>query len=187
MGTFVRLFFMLIVASFIGHIIYEVTFDWTKHKVRKYLNKQAYTQYTYPEPNKVRAEIKKQQICLANNIYYEAGIEPKKGKLAVAQVTMNRVASGDFPNSICKVVSQKTVKKKKKVQVCQFSWKCQNVSKPKPTDLAYRESQEIARKFLSNKHAIPELKDALYYHADYVNPGWKKERITKIGKHIFYR
>lgn len=186
MGTFVRLFFMLIVASFIGHIIYEVTFDWTKDKVRRYLNKQSYTQNVYPEPNKIRAEIKKQQLCLANNIYYEAGIEPKKGKLAVAQVTMNRVASGDFPNSICKVVSQKTVKKKK-VQVCQFSWKCQNVKAPKHTDRSYKESQEIARKFLQKVQHVPELKDALYYHADYVNPGWKKERITKIGKHIFYR
>lgn len=177
---------MLIVASFIGHIIYEVTFDWTKDKVRRYLNKQSYTQNVYPEPNKIRAEIKKQQLCLANNIYYEAGIEPKKGKLAVAQVTMNRVASGDFPNSICKVVSQKTVKKKK-VQVCQFSWKCQNVKAPKHTDRSYKESQEIARKFLQKVQHVPELKDALYYHADYVNPGWKKERITKIGKHIFYR
>lgn len=186
MGTFVRLFFMLIVASFIGHIIYEVTFDWTKDKVRRYLNKQSYTQNVYPEPNKIRAEIKKQQLCLANNIYYEAGIEPKNGKLAVAQVTMNRVASGDFPNSICKVVSQKTVKKKK-VQVCQFSWKCQNVKAPKHTDRSYKESQEIARKFLQKVQHVPELKDALYYHADYVNPGWKKERITKIGKHIFYR
>ena len=186
MGTFVRLFFMLIVASFIGHIIYEVTFDWTKDKVRRYLNKQSYTQNVYPEPNKIRAEIKKQQLCLANNIYYEAGIEPKNGKLAVAQVTMNRVASGDFPNSICKVVSQKTVKKKK-VQVCQFSWKCQNVKAPKHTDRSYKESQEIARKFLQKVQHVPELKDALYYHADYVNHGWKKERITKIGKHIFYR
>lgn len=177
---------MLIVASFIGHIIYEVTFDWTKDKVRRYLNKQSYTQNVYPEPNKIRAEIKKQQLCLANNIYYEAGIEPKNGKLAVAQVTMNRVASGDFPNSICKVVSQKTVKKKK-VQVCQFSWKCQNVKAPKHTDRSYKESQEIARKFLQKVQHVPELKDALYYHADYVNPGWKKERITKIGKHIFYR
>lgn len=186
MGSLLRLFIMLIVASFIGHIIYEVTFDWTKDKVRKFLNKQTYTETVYPEPNKVRAEIRKQQICLANNIYHEAGIESKKGKMAVAQVTMNRVASGDFPNSICKVVNQKTVKKKK-VQVCQFSWKCQNVKAPKHTDRSYKESQEIARKFLQKAQYLPELKDALYYHADYVNPGWKKERITKIGKHIFYR
>jgi len=27
----------------------------------------------------------------------------------------------------------------------------------------------------------------MYYHADYINPGWKKERITQVGHHIFYR
>ena len=31
------------------------------------------------------------------------------------------------------------------------------------------------------------MKDALYYHADYVNPQWGKPKIDKIGRHIFYR
>jgi spore germination cell wall hydrolase CwlJ-like protein len=26
----------------------------------------------------------------------------------------------------------------------------------------------------------------LYYHADYVNPQWRLEKIGKIGTHIFY-
>jgi spore germination cell wall hydrolase CwlJ-like protein len=26
----------------------------------------------------------------------------------------------------------------------------------------------------------------MYYHADYVNPGWNKEKVAKIGRHIFY-
>jgi hypothetical protein len=30
-------------------------------------------------------------------------------------------------------------------------------------------------------------KGATFYHADYVNPGWKLERVKKIGAHIFYR
>jgi uncharacterized protein YyaL (SSP411 family) len=33
---------------------------------------------------------------------------------------------------------------------------------------------------------LPSLKNALYYHADYVNPGWNKPRLEKIGHHIFY-
>jgi hypothetical protein len=27
----------------------------------------------------------------------------------------------------------------------------------------------------------------LYYHADYVNPRWKLEKTTVIGRHIFYK
>ena len=30
-------------------------------------------------------------------------------------------------------------------------------------------------------------KGALYYHADYVNPRWKLEKTTVIGRHIFYK
>jgi len=123
---------------------------------------------------------------MARGLY--ANIHAKRKRIkAGSGEKMRKPGAKGAPTAKAFKAAAKTVKKKKKVQVCQFSWKCQNVSKPKPTDLAYRESQEIARKFLSNKHAIPELKDALYYHADYVNPGWKKERITKIGKHIFYR
>jgi spore germination cell wall hydrolase CwlJ-like protein len=31
------------------------------------------------------------------------------------------------------------------------------------------------------------LEHALFYHAVYVNPRWPKDRITKIGRHIFYK
>jgi len=34
---------------------------------------------------------------------------------------------------------------------------------------------------------LPSLQGALFYHADYVNPQWKKVRVAKIGRHIFYR
>ena len=51
----------------------------------------------------------KQLTCLAQNIYHEAGSESLAGKVAVAQVTINRAKSGDFPSTICGVVNQKTV------------------------------------------------------------------------------
>ena len=44
--------------------------------------------------------------CLALNIYHEARNQPTVGKLAVAQVTMNRVKDVRFPNTICGVVYQ---------------------------------------------------------------------------------
>jgi spore germination cell wall hydrolase CwlJ-like protein len=37
--------------------------------------------------------LQKELNCLTNNIFYEAESESFKGKLAVAQVTMNRVRS----------------------------------------------------------------------------------------------
>ena len=45
--------------------------------------------------------IQKQLNCLTNNIFYEAESESFKGKLAVAQVTMNRVRSGIFMFDVC--------------------------------------------------------------------------------------
>jgi len=51
----------------------------------------------------------------------------------------------------------------------------------------YNESMEVAKKVLLEGFRLPSLTSALYYHADYVRPGWKKERITQIGRHIFYK
>ena len=51
----------------------------------------------------------RQLDCLAKNIYHEAASEPFEGKVAVAQVTMNRAESGKFPRDVCGVVYQKNV------------------------------------------------------------------------------
>ena len=42
--------------------------------------------------------------CLAQNIYFEAGNQPLAGKIAVANVTLNRVEHDKFPNNVCDVV-----------------------------------------------------------------------------------
>jgi spore germination cell wall hydrolase CwlJ-like protein len=131
------------------------------------------------------AEKTKQLECLTRNIYWEAASEPFEGKVGVAQVTMNRVESGKFASSVCGVVYQKNVFYEK--VVCQFSWYCENVSKIKPIHKEmWKESEEVAKKVLLENFRLPSLKNALYYHADYVNPGWKKPKIEKIGRHIFY-
>ena len=52
----------------------------------------------------ITAQVRQNQLeCLARNIYHEAGYEPFEGKVAVAQVTLNRVASGSLPSDVCKV------------------------------------------------------------------------------------
>ena len=127
----------------------------------------------------------KQLDCLTRNIYWEAASEPFEGKVAVAQVTMNRLESGRFASSVCGVVYQKNVIYEK--VICQFSWACETTHKVRPVHPPlWKESEEVAKKVLLENFRLPGLKEAIYYHADYVNPGWKKPKIDKIGRHIFY-
>jgi len=127
----------------------------------------------------------KELECLTRNIYWEAASEPFEGKVGVAQVTLNRVADGRFADSVCGVVYQKNVFYEK--VVCQFSWFCEGNHKVKAVHPPlWKESEEVAKKVLLEGFRLPGLKGALYYHADYVNPGWKKPKIEKIGRHIFY-
>jgi spore germination cell wall hydrolase CwlJ-like protein len=127
----------------------------------------------------------KQLDCLTRNIYWEAASEPFEGKVAVAQVTLNRVESGRFANTVCGVVYQKNVFYER--VVCQFSWLCENTHKTRAVHQPmWQESELVAKKVLLENFRLPSMKNALYYHADYVNPNWRKPRIEKIGHHIFY-
>lgn len=131
-------------------------------------------------------ETERQLECLAINIYKEAGYEPFEGKVGVAQVTLNRVTSDKFPNDVCKVVYQKN--KVMERVVCQFSWYCDRVHKTRAVDpTAYKESYEVAKKVLLEDFKLDSLTEALYYHADYVNPQWRKTKVGKFGVHIFYK
>ena len=134
----------------------------------------------------VTAQEKIRQLeCLTRNIYWEAASEPFEGKVAVAQVTLNRMQSGKFPDSVCGVVYQKNVFYEK--VVCQFSWYCEGNQKMKPIHKPlWRESEEVAKKVLLEGFRLPSLKHALFYHADYVTPGWQLPKIDQIGRHIFY-
>lgn len=118
----------------------------------------------------------KDQDCLAKNIYYEAGIESDHGKYAVAQVTLNRLKSGRWGDTICSVVYSKA----------QFSWTLKKKLE-KPSGNAWVDSQWIAHRVLHGDRVHP-LKDAIYYHADYVSPYWKNSvaKIQQVGQHIFY-
>ena len=139
------------------------------------------------EASDITAEVRERQLgCLAKNIYYEAGSEPFEGKIAVAQVTLNRTASGRFPGDICQTIYQKNVFYEK--VVCQFSWACDRDTGVRPLNsAAFGQSMDAAKKVLLEGFRLPSLKDALYYHADNINPGWNKQKIIQIGHHIFYR
>ena len=127
----------------------------------------------------------RQLACLTKNIYWESASEPFEGKVAVAQVTINRVESGKFAPDICGVVYQKNIVYDR--VVCQFSWFCDGSSKVRPIYPAHwKESEEVAKKVLLEGFRLPGLKNALYFHADYVKPQWGKPQVAKIGRHVFY-
>jgi spore germination cell wall hydrolase CwlJ-like protein len=127
----------------------------------------------------------RQLRCMADNVYYEAGHEPAEGKLAVAQVVMNRVAHPEFPKDPCQVIYQRNVFYSK--VVCQFSWYCDGSINRPINQAAWQESYNAAKMVLMEGFRLPSLNDALFYHADYVNPQWKKDQVAKIGRHIFYK
>jgi spore germination cell wall hydrolase CwlJ-like protein len=148
-------------------------------------NKQA--DYQVADSSQITTEVRERQLaCLAKNIYYEAGNQPFEGKVAVAQVTINRTESGLYPSDICKTIYQKNIVYEK--VLCQFSWVCDRTIAIKAINKSnFKESEEVAKKVLLEGFRLPSLKNAMYFHADYINPGWKRERITKIGNHIFYK
>jgi spore germination cell wall hydrolase CwlJ-like protein len=156
--------------------------------------------------------------CLARNIYYEAGSESEEGKVAVAMVTINRVRDGRFGKTICSVVDQRTktvrsrevtttrmvqtgwfgsptpVKEKttvvQNVEVCQFSWRCMFVHKPKDVDERWVESRRVAEELLGGNYVNWQNKysRALYFHATAVRPVWarQKQYVSRVGGHLFY-
>lgn len=134
----------------------------------------------------ITASTQRQLHCLAQNIYHEAGSESYNGKVAVAQVTVNRANNGKFPSTICGVVHQKTQIADR--TICQFSWVCDPVAKGRRIySKAWKESQEIARKVLLDGLRLESLgSDALYFHNARVRPKWGLERIDRIGGHTFY-
>lgn len=135
-----------------------------------------------------KASTNRQLACLARNVYYEAGNEPFKGQLAVAQVTLNRVNSGKFPNDICKVVSQsKTVGQQR---VCQFSWYC-DPSRNKNLIISKTNSAYIAAKqvLMEGRRLSSITWDTFFFHRHdvEVNPTWPRKFVAKIGDHVFYK
>lgn len=133
----------------------------------------------------LKGKLDRELKCLANNIYYEAGSEPFEGKVAVAIVSLNRAESGRFPDTICGVISQKTVINNR--VICQFSWFCSaKRNGPSSINQRWEEAMEVARMVLIEGYRIPLLDNALYFHATHVRPNWGLPKVVKIGNHIFY-
>lgn len=130
--------------------------------------------------------MERELTCLAMNIYFEAGMKSYDEKLAIATVTINRVKSGIYPNSICGVVWEKKPNAKK----CQFSWTCDGKSDRIQHAGKYQQALNVAREvLLNNKKSNRIGQDVLHYHAYYVKPDWSQKmvRVASIGSHFFYK
>jgi N-acetylmuramoyl-L-alanine amidase len=122
------------------------------------------------------AAVSAEQMCLAKVVYHEAANQPLKGQLAVAQVILNRMKSVAFPKSACAVVNQPG----------QFF---QTAGYRVPADpRRWRTAMAIAL-VAEHRHLADVAPGALFFHAAYVSPPWRKQhiRIAQIGDHIFYR
>lgn len=118
-----------------------------------------------------------QMKCLAQAIYFESRGEPLAGQLAVAEVIVNRAASGRFPASYCGVVTQRS----------QFSFvKGGRIPSAPESAATYKRAKAIAQIAHRNLWDT-EAEGALFFHATHV-PGWKgKKMAARISNHVFYR
>ena len=122
--------------------------------------------------------------CLTAAIYYEAGNEITQGKLAVAQVILNRVRHPAFPKTVCGVVFQGH----ERSTGCQFTFTCDGSIRRKPAEQSWNAARMVAESALAGK-VEPMVGWATNYHANYVVPYWapKLAKTAVIGTHIFYR
>ena len=117
-------------------------------------------------------------FCIVQNIYHESHGEDALGQAAVAHVTLNRVRSPAYPDSVCDVVWQPG----------QFSW-TEDGQSDRMTDLdAIGKAVDIALAASRGKIKDP-MGGALYYYAhDKVRPCWSKAGYWLIvGEHTFVR
>ena len=159
----------------------------------------------HTKPHDVRI-INEEVYCLAQNIYFEAGNQPFAGKVAVGEVTIQRVHDSRYPNNICGVVYEGPLTESWKTRQhdnlsdqdriyypkrhkCQFSWYCDG----KSDEIKYRQTWETsilaAQQALHNQLSRTLTEGATHYHATYVNPSWAKkiDFIIQIGDHRFYK
>jgi spore germination cell wall hydrolase CwlJ-like protein len=131
--------------------------------------------------------------CLALNIFFEAAVESTAGKLAVAHVTLNRVNSKNYPNSICEVVKEGIHHSSglPKRDRCQFSWYCDGKGDIPKKGKLWDESVDLANYVVERQNDLRDITDgATHYHATYIDaPKWtvQKKVMARIDQHIFYR
>jgi spore germination cell wall hydrolase CwlJ-like protein len=127
----------------------------------------------------------KSEKCLAEAVYFESRGEAVRGQIAVAQVVMNRVFSGKYPDTVCGVVYQN----KYRHLACQFTFACDNNPDVIREPEMWERAKKIAKAMLDGQIWLPEVAKSTHYHAYWVRPSWVAEmkKTYKFGVHTFYR
>ena len=127
----------------------------------------------------------KAEKCLANAVYFESRGEAVRGQIAVAQVVMNRVFSGYYPDDVCGVVYQNSYRH----LACQFTFACDGIPDVVSDAESWERAKKVAKATLDGRVWLPEVGKATHYHASWVRPRWVREmrKLHKIGVHSFYR
>lgn len=143
----------------------------------RWLSNAGWPLYALVDKYSAGVPLDEEATCLATAVYFEARGETLEGQLAVADVVMNRAASGKYPSSWCNVVKQPW----------QFSF-VRNGQFPAITDgAAWAKAQGVARIAMADvAREVPA--NVLWYHANYVSPSWgsRLTEVSQIGVHIFY-
>jgi hypothetical protein len=115
--------------------------------------------------------------CLAYNIYYESRGEPRSGKIAVAEVTWNRVRSQRWGKTVCQVVFADR----------QFSWTNDLSQIRYPHGPEWTASKAAALAFLHGDR-VAQLGRPDHYHTVRVSPTWDRRMRVKgrVGQHVFF-
>ena len=151
-------------------------------------------------------DLRQEAECLALNIYHEARSERTAGMWAVADVTINRVKSIQFPNTVCEVVKQGPVYESWKTArfdhlpdseriynpvkgMCQFSWYCDGKSDEPTEQDSWQRAQDIAYGVINHDLGLGLTDGSDHYHADFIEPFWAPHMtlVTTIGNHKFYK
>ena len=93
-------------------------------------------------------------------------------------MVLNRAASGRYPDTWCRVITQKA----------QFSF-IRRGKFPTPNMKSESWRKAVAIAHIAKNGLVKEIApNVLWYHANYVSPSWGRRlnRETQIGLHIFY-
>lgn len=133
----------------------------------------------------VTAKLIAEHKCLSEVLYYEARGEGANGQAAIAEVVFQRLKTGRYGASICKVVYEGA-----KGPGCQFSFTCNGDMKRARQPQAWHRAEMLAARILTGEVPLKNATGgAVNFHAVSVSPEWADtmDRTTQIGNHIFYR
>ena len=116
----------------------------------------------------------RQQICIAQAVYYESKSEPARGQRAVADVIINRTRRPGFAATPCGVI----------LQPHQFT-NARRWAIPSASDPLWQRAREVARNAMAGIGSVSAV--ITHFHAVRAGQGFSMRRFAVIGGHVFYR